>query len=187
MSNLDDLNKRPDDAERNLSEKKGIDLFFGDKEMDFFDTVGKEITNDIVNTSFILYRIDLVRTKTHALYGEAIVKEYKSPIEIFGRLNVISEGPKYRTNHGVVKQGMGEFTGSLYLSHLEEIGLIEEDGSDLIVDLNKGDFIAYKGQFYEVYDDGYSQIANEFSIAADRRLWLKIKAKEVDKDIFNGI
>ena len=189
MSNDKDLrgSQRPREAEENLSKKDGIDLFFGDKEASFFDQVGKEMTINILKESFILYRIDLKKTKTHALYGESIQKEYRDPIEVFGRMNVEVGDPSMRTKSGISKQGMGQLIASLHLSHLEDIGILEKEDNDINIDMKKGDFIGFKGQFYEIWDDGYSQIANQFSYAGDRRAFLQIKAKEVDRDVFNGI
>jgi len=188
-SSFDDLKgiKRPKEAEDNLADKKGIKLFFGEAEARFFDQVGKELTNNILQESFILYRVDLKKTRTHALYGEAIVKETLQPIEVFGRINVEVESPTYRTPKGVTKKGMGEFKASMYLSHLEELGLLERDGNDLNIYIKQGDFLSHKGQFYEVWDDGYSQISNQFSYAGDRRAFLTIKAFEIDRDVFNGV
>ena len=179
--------QRPREAEENFSKKDGIDLFFGEKEAAFFDQVGKEMTVNILKESFILYRIDLRKTNAHSLYGESIQKAYREPVEVFGRINVEVGDPSMRTNNGVSKQGMGELTASLHLSHLEEIGILETDGSDISIDMKKGDFIGHKGQFYEIWDDGYSQIANQYSYAGDRRAFLKVRAKEVDRDVFNGI
>jgi len=189
MSNHKDLygSQRPDEAEKNLSENKGIDLFFGDLEASFFDQVGKEMTINILKESFILYRVDLNKTSSHALYGESIQKEYRDPVEVFGRINVEVDDPTMRTKNGITKQGMGQLTASLHLSHLEEIGILEMDENDPVIDMKKGDFIGYKGQFYEVWDDGYAQIANQFSYAGDRRAFLRVRAKEVDRDVFNGI
>jgi hypothetical protein len=179
--------QRPQEAEENFSKKQGIDLFFGELEANFFDQVGKEMTVNILKESFILYRVDLRRTKTHVLYGESIIKETKDPIEVFARINVEVGDPTYRTQRGVSKQGMGELKASLHLSHLEELGLLHKDGDDIDIDMKKGDYIAYKGQFYEIWDDGYAQIANQFSYASDRRAFLTIKAKEVDRDVFNAV
>jgi len=188
MSNLDDLigSNLPSDANNNFSDKKGIGLFFSELEATFFDQVGKEMTVSILKESFILYRVDLKRTKTHSLYGEAIVKQTKESIEVFARINVVVGDPTYRTDRGVTKQGMGELTASLHLSHLEDLGLLSENGNNINIDMKKGDFLAHKGQFYEIWDDGYAQISNEFSYAGDRRAFLTIKAKEVDRDVFNG-
>ena len=49
-----------------------------------------------------------------------------------------------------------------------------------------GDFINYKSQFYQITDDGYSQINNQHSWAGDRRFYITIKAIEVDEDIMKG-
>lgn len=186
--NSNDRNKKPQEAKEHESEKKGIELFFGQKEANFFDQLGKEISINILQESFILYRVDLTKTQTHELYGESIVKEYKEPIEVFGRINVESQAPYYRTERGIIKQGMGELTASLHLSHLQELGLLFEDqNGDIRSDLNKGDFIFFKGQYYEVYDDGYSQISNQYAYAGDRRAFITITAKEVDRDIFNAV
>lgn len=179
--------QRPKESEENLGTKDGIDLFFGNKEANFFDTVGREITINVLKESFVLYRIDLKRTNTHSLYGESIIKEYKEPIEVFGRINVEVEDPSMRTKKGITKQGMGKLTASLYLSHLEDLGILERNGNDFSIDMKKGDFISHKGQFYEIWNDGYAQISNQFSYASDRRAFLTITAKEVDRDVFNGI
>lgn len=179
--------ERPNEAEENFGQKKSIDLFFGDKEAAFFDQVGKEMTVNIINESFILYRVDLRKTTAHALYGESIQKSYKEPIEVFGRMNVEVEDPTMRTDNGISKQGMGQLKASLHLSHLEEIGILDKDGNDISIDMKKGDYIGYKGQFYEVWDDGYSQIANQYSYAGDRRAFITVRAKEVDRDVFNGV
>mgnify|MGYP000959649530 CR=1 FL=1 len=141
----------------------------------------------ILKESFVLYRIDLKRTTTHSLYGESIQKEYKTPLEVFSRINVESGAPEMRTSAGISKQGMGELKASMHLSHLEDLGLLHKDGNDISIDMKKGDFIGHKGQFYEIWDDGYSQIQNQQSYAGDRRAFLIILAKEVDRDVFNGI
>jgi hypothetical protein len=186
---LDDLggSKLPEEASRIAIDKKGIQMFFGEKEATFFDSVGKEMTINILQESFILYRIDLKKTKTHALYGEAIVKEVKDPIEIFGRINVEAGDPTFFSSRGLVKQGMGMFTASLHLSHLQDIGLLTIVGNNMNFDLNKGDYISHKGQMYEIWDNGYSQISNQFSYGGDRRAFLRIRAKEVDRDTFNAV
>src|ERR1035437_10275969 len=93
-----DNDKKPEEAKNQDISTKGIDLFFGEKERAFFDSVGREIVNDIIKESFILYRVDYVKTKTHSLYGEAKKKAYQTPVEVFGRINVEVEAPEYMTS-----------------------------------------------------------------------------------------
>src|ERR1017187_6375789 len=87
--------------------EKGIQLFFGDAEERFFQNTGREISEKILLESFILYRIDLKKTRTHSLYGESKFKSYLEPIEVFGLVNVEVEKPSYTTGEGLIKKGFG--------------------------------------------------------------------------------
>ena len=60
--------KKPNEAKEQDISRKGIDLFFGEKERMFFDSVGRELVNDILKESFIFYAIDYLRTNTHKFY-----------------------------------------------------------------------------------------------------------------------
>lgn len=186
MSNLNEFGKRPNEANENLSKKKGINLFFGEAEARFLDQVGKELTVDILQESFILYRVDLKKTRSHKLYGESKKKAWKEEVEVFGRINVEVNEPSKRNTAGPYKKAFGNLTAAVHISHLEEVGLVEKEGGDITVDIHPGDFIAHKGQFYEIYDDGFAQISNQHSYAGDRRFSLTIKAKEVDGDVFKA-
>ena len=181
-----EFGERPNEANENLSKKKGIGLFFGEAEAKFLDQVGKELTVDILQESFILYRVDMKKTRAHKLYGEAKKKNWKEEIEVFGRINVEVLDPTKRNGVGPYKKAFGNLTADVHISHLEEIGLVNKTDGDITIDLHPGDFLAHKGQFYEIYDDGFAQISNEFSYASDRRFSLSIKAKEVDGDVFRA-
>jgi len=183
---LGEFGQRPNEANENLTKKTGIDLFFGEAEARFFDQVGKELTIDILKEAFILYRVDMKKTRAHKLYGEAKKKNWKEEIEVFGRINVEVNDPSKRNGVGPYKKAFGNLTAAVHISHLEEKGLVKKDGGDITVDLHPGDFIAHKGQFYEIYDDGFAQISNQHSYAGDRRFSLTIKAKEVDGDVFRA-
>ena len=82
--------------------EKGIQLFFGDAEERFFQNAGREITEKILLESFILYRIDLKKTRTHTLYGESKFKSYLEPVEVFGLVNVEVEKPSYTAGDGLI-------------------------------------------------------------------------------------
>jgi len=187
MSDLDEIGKKPERFTEHEAKPKGVSLFFGDKERDFFSSAGREITEEIILESFLLYRIDLEKTKTHALYGEAKKKVWLSEIQIFGRINVEVLEPDYHVKGGLVKKGMGALIAHVYLEQLEELGLVEKnEGSEVITSIKMGDFIGFKGQFYKITDDGHSQISNEYSWGGDRRFYITIGGIEVDEDIFKA-
>lgn len=168
--------KKPEAAKKLDASKKGINLFFGEKERRLFLSLGSEITMEQLQESFILYRIDYQKTKTHALYGESMYKNYLPEIEIFGRINVESTGPEYMTKGGLIRQGLGKITAHVYLHHLQELD----------AEVRMGDYIYHKGNYYEIIDDGKSNISNQFAFGSDKYFYITIKGVEVNSDVFKG-
>lgn len=166
--------KKTEEAKELDVRKQGIKLFFGEKERRLLDGMGREIVNDILLESFILYRIDYRTTKTHRVYGEAKQKNYESPVEIFGRVTVETDSPSYFAQGGLIRQGLGKFTAHVYLTHLTELG----------VEMRMGDFIYHKGNFYEIIDNGASDINNKFAFGSDKFFYITIKGVEVNSDVF---
>lgn len=187
MADLDEIGKNPEGMDAAEAKPTGISLFFGSKERALFTNAGREVTEGILNESFLLYRIDLEKTQID-FYGQSKKKVWLPEIEIFGRINVETKEPEYSVKGAVEKKGMGNLTASVYLDQLEELGLIlKQQGTNVIVSgIKMGHFIGYKGQFYKIVDDGYSQISNEFSWGGDRRFYITIKGVEVDEDVFQG-
>jgi predicted Zn-dependent protease len=187
MDNNREIGQKPQRFEEHENDLKGIKKFFGEKEAAFFHTTGREITEEILQESFLLYRLDLKKTRTHKLYGEAKIKRWKPEIEIFGRINVDVTDPSFHVKGGLVKKGMGQFTAHIYIEHLEELNLVSRKAdNEIILGIKTGDFIGFKGQYYEIYDDGYANISNKHSWAGDRRFYVTIKGYEVDDDIFKA-
>ena len=60
--------KKPNEAKELDNSQKGIQKFFGEKERRFFESSGREITEEILQESFILYRMDYKRTRTLSHY-----------------------------------------------------------------------------------------------------------------------
>jgi len=189
MADLNEIGKFPSKQDNDESKPDGIGLFFGDKERAFFGQTGREMSETILQESFMLYRMDLKRTETHALYGQAksFQKSWKDEMRILGRINVDVIEPKYKAEGGLVQKGFGNLTAHVYMEQLEELGVVEYEGNQMVVfDLNDGDFIGFKDQFYKIINNGHSQISNEFSWAGDRRFYITITAIEVDEDVFKA-
>jgi len=189
MADLNEIGKQPDEFFNDESTPDGIGLFFGEKERAFFSSAGREITETILQESFMLYRMDLRRTQTHTLYGEAksFQKVWKPEIKIKGRINVESVEPEYAADGGLVKKGFGQFTAHIYMEHLQELDIVKYEQNQIVVfDLNDGDFIGFKNQYYKIINNGHAQISNEFSWGGDRRFYITITAIEVDEDVFKA-
>lgn len=189
MADLNEIGKQPEKFNNDESVPDGIELFFGDKERTFFAQAGREITETILQESFMLFRIDLQKTQTHSLYGQAksFQKVWKPEVKILGRINVESVDPEYMADGGIVKKGFGQLTAHVYMDQLEELGLAEFKQNQIVVyDIHDGDFIGFKDQYYKITNNGHSQISNEFSWGGDRRFYITINAIEVDEDIFKA-
>jgi len=170
QGNNTEINQKLDTTE------KGVQLFFGEAEERFFQSVGREISEKILLESFILYRINLTKTRTHKLYGESKFKVYLEPVEIFGLVNLEVEKPSYTGGEGLIKKGFGEFKAQIYLSHLEE----------LKVQIRMGDYVYHKGNYYEITDDGSSNVSNAYAYNGDRLFYINITGVRVTKDKFEG-
>lgn len=57
-------------------------LFIGHEEVDFFDSINKELIQKIIGQRVIYYAVSDQHTNTHRLYDEAIKKTTYQPIEI---------------------------------------------------------------------------------------------------------
>jgi len=187
VDNFSEIGKKTQIGTQHEISPKGIGLFFSEKEFDLFNDLGRELTEDFLQESFLLYRIDLERTEVDALYGESKVKRWLPEIEIFGRINVESVEPTTQTKYGITKKGMGMLTASVYIQHLEELNLIDrKSNSEIISGAKMGDFIFFKGEYYKIIDDGFSNIDNKHAWTGDRRFSITIKAIEIDEDIFKA-
>jgi hypothetical protein len=167
---------KPEEAKNLDSSQKGIKLFFGEKERRFFESSGREISEEILQESFILYRIDYQKTQTHELYGESKNKLYLPPVEVFGRINVEAMGPEYMSPGGLIRKGYGNITASIYVSHLDELN----------AEIRMGDFVYHKGNYYEITDDGSSNVDNQHSWGGDKLFSITIKGVEVNTDVFSA-
>jgi len=189
MADLNEIGEFPEGMKNDESQPDGIELFFGDKERAFFSEAGREMTETILQESMMLFRMDLRRTQSHALYGEAkaFQKAWKPEIKILGRINVEAVSPEFAADGGIVKKGFGQLTAHIYMEHLEELGIVKaKENQTTVFDLNDGDFIGFKDQFYKIIDNGHAQISNEFSWGGDRRFFITVTAIEVDEDVFKA-
>ena len=173
---INEKEKKPEQVKDIDVSKKGIELFFGEKERRFMEGTGKEMVQDILQESFLLFKIDLKATKTHKLYGEAKKKRWLQPIEIFGRINVEVGDTEYMAPGGIMKKGLGKIEANVYMSHLSELN----------ANVRFGDFMYHKGHYYEVIDDGSAGISNEHAFGGDKLFWVIIKGVRVKDDSFKA-
>jgi len=134
-------------------------LFTGEKERDFVKQVNDEIIERVVGQTIVYYPVSLEHTNYNEIYGEAIEKNFLSPIRV----------------HAFVKfESQDTTTTPLGIDRIERITVnfhkrrLTED-QDLFV--REGDFVLYSDRYYEILTLTeprwlFGQAENSFEIAA---------------------
>jgi hypothetical protein len=134
-------------------------LFLGEKERDLVKQINDEIIERVVGQQVTYYAIDTKRTNFHPLYGEAVVKNFLSPIRVYALIEW--DGLKTTTSHyGLDKTN--EITVHFHKRRLTE-------DQDLFA--REGDFVAYGDFYYEIVSLSetkqlFGQIDHKFEISA---------------------
>ena len=118
--------------------KQNPTMFVGDQEKDFAKQIGDEVNERIVNHFVIYYPLDYNKTQWHPIYGESLVKKFKSPVKV----------PALIAYDGI-KSENNIFTLDKVTSikvHFPKRRLSE----DLEGEVREGDFVLYGRNFYEI-------------------------------------
>jgi hypothetical protein len=96
-----------------------------------------------------IYRMNIIKTKTHDLYGQAKAKDkvFFTPVTISAFVKVESNEQSYYGGNsgGIVREDTGKIIINVYLKELEEKN----------IEINRGDYIGYnlsgeRERYYEV-------------------------------------
>jgi len=149
-------------------------LFVGDREVNFFHGLAKELIQKTICQKIIYYSVSEKHTNAHRLYDEAIKKTVYHPVEV-NALILFTEPT----------QSVGQFSldtvykveVSFHIEELEERNLIPREG----------DFVKFGNVLYEIEKLTrpqiiYGQINNEMTVKASCRV-----ARESQIDIDDGL
>lgn len=130
----------------------------------------------------ILYKINIIETKSHNLYGQTKAKDKKfmSPVRLSVMVNVeASKQEFYGGNQGgIVRDDTGNLSFGIYLKELE----------DKRVDIDRGDIIEYnmsgeKNRYYEVENANNVTDETNKTIGGFATYWKKITAVPIKEDV----
>lgn len=112
-------------------------LFIGQREIDFFNDITKEIIKDIVGQFIIYWPVSALKTKIHPIYNEAVKKIFENPIKIEALVGqptwestIGAFGPEQQNKVEVYFQGRD----------LEQKNIV----------ISEGDYFTYGEQAYEI-------------------------------------
>jgi len=152
----------------------GMPIFYAGAEFAVHKKMGRELIENLIQQAVLLYRIDQVNTEDN-FYGEAKTKNYLDPVRLECRVQI--------TDQDVVLEGgirnlkRGDMVMHVYNDHLSDQG---------VEDIRVGDFLKFEGKFYEVFDNGPNDDANNRRLGVDREFYRTILAHVVQSDVFSG-
>lgn len=163
-------------------EENRYGLFMSEESFDLEVMYGRQYVENDVVFKINLYRINIIESKSHDLYGQAKAKDkkYFTPVELHGIVDIgDNEQSNYgNTEGGLLREDTGNLTFGVYLDELNENN----------TEINRGDLIAwnYSGEnirYYEV--DKAMNVTDQTTntIAGMRPYYKLVEAFPVKEDV----
>lgn len=163
-------------------ENERYGLFMSQNSFDLDVMYGRNFLQTDNAQEVILYKINIIETKSHSLYGQTKAKDKKfmSPVRLSVMVNVdASKQEFYGSNQGgIVRDDTGNLSFGIYLKELEEKQ----------VDIDRGDIIEYnmsgeKNRYYEVENANNVTDETNKTIGGFKNYWKKITAVPIKEDV----
>jgi len=165
-------------------ENQRMGLFMTENSFDLDIMYGRNFLQTDNVQEVIIYKINIIETKVHNLYGQAKAKDKKfmSPVRISVMVNVEEGKQEYYGSNpgGIVRDDTGNISFGVYLKELEEKKL----------EIDRGDIIEYnlsgqKNRYYEVESANNVSDTSNKTIGGFKSYWKKIVGVPVKSDVFN--
>lgn len=152
----------------------GMPIFYSGGEFQLHRTMGRELVENLINQRVDLYRIDSVTTEAN-FYGEAKIKNWLPVVTLSCRVQIADQDALLEG--GIRKLKRGDMTMHVYNDHLAEMSVDE---------IRVGDYFKFEGKFYEIFDNGPNDDANQRRLGVTRGFYRTILAHVVESDVFSG-
>ena len=163
-------------------EDERMGLFMNNNSFDLDVMYGRNFM-ETDNVQYVtLHKINLIETKSHALYGQAKAKDKKfmSPVRLNVMVNVEDAKQEYygANSGGIVRDDTGNLRFGIYLKELDEKQ----------VEIDRGDIIEYnmsgeKNRYYEVENANNVSDESKKSIGGFKSYWKSITCIPVKEDV----
>jgi hypothetical protein len=161
-----------------------ISKFFSEKDFDLNISMGEEWLMGDMSFTLVLYRVDKRNTNQDDVYGEALTDSisYLPPVEFKGYVKIEAPSQASFGNSRLSQTEPGNLIVSVYLRHLEELG----------VEIQYGDYIGYpetetKTRYYSVADDGRVVSDNKHTYGGYKPFYRTLVCTPVNDNEFRGI
>ena len=165
-------------------EKNRYGLFMSEKSFNLDVMYGREFLRADNVQEITLYRINIIETKTHKLYGQSKPsdKTFMTPIRLSAMVNVEDADQKLYGNGdaGITRDDTGNLRIGIYLQELQ----------DKRTEINRGDIVQYnmsgmKPRFYEVMSANNVSDTSKKTIGGFKAYFKNVLAIPVKEDYTN--
>lgn len=163
-------------------EEQRYGMFMSDNSYNLEIMYGRHYLETDVNFVINLYRINVITTKTHDLYGQskASDKEFFDPVKLKVMINIDdNQQDSYGGDDaGLVREDTGNLVFGIYLDELNENN----------TEINRGDIIEYnqsgdRNRYYEVENAQNVEDVTSQTIGGFKPYYKKVLAVPVKEDI----
>jgi hypothetical protein len=161
-----------------------ISKFFGEKDFQLNLSMGEEWLLGDMNFTVVLYRVDRSKTNQDDVYGESLTNSisFLPPVEVKGYLKIEAPTQPEFGSSRLTQTEPGNMTFSVYLHHLEELG----------IQIQYGDYIGYaetesRMRYYTVADDSRIISDNKHTYGGYKPFYRTFICTPVSEDEFKGI
>jgi hypothetical protein len=163
-------------------ENQRMGMFMSDNSFDLDVMYGRNFLQTDNAQEVILHKINLIESKSHALYGQTKTKDKKfmPPVRLKVMVNV-EDGKQenYGSNPGgIARDDAGNISFGIYLKELDEKQ----------IEIDRGDIIEYnmsgqKSRYYEVENANNVTDETKKTIGGFKPYWKKITGVPVKEDV----
>ena len=130
----------------------------------------------------IIHKVNITKTKTHALYGQSKTKDkvFFTPVKLKAMVTVEAAQQNYYGDNagGIVRDDTGNLVFGVYIKELEEKK----------IELLRGDYVEYnmsgvKNRYYEIQNAENIIDTTEKTIGGFKSYWKKVTAIPVKEDV----
>jgi len=163
-------------------EQKRYGLFMNERSFDLEIMYGRKYLENDVHFVIKLHRINLIKTKSHKLYGQSkpADKSFFPPVDINVMVNVDDGDQSFYGDGqgGIARDDSGNLRFGVYLSELKEKN----------TEINRGDIVEFnmsgeKNRFYEVEYANNVTDTTDKTIAGFKPYWRQVIAVPVRSDV----
>jgi len=163
-------------------ENQRMGLFMSDNSFDLDVMYGRNYLQTDNAQEVVIHKINIIETKTHALYGQAKTKDKKfmTPVRISVMVNVEDGKQEFLGGNlgGIVRDDTGIISFGVYLKELEEKHL----------EIDRGDIIEYnmsgeKSRYYEVESVNSVTDETKKTIGGFKPYWKRVTGTPVKEDV----